>query len=108
MPEGTGLEVVQKDFPDNFFDVGIAEQYMFDFAGGLALGGLKPVLGVYSTFMQRAVDQIIHDVSLMRMPLLVGLDRAGLVGGDGPTHQGLYDIALLQSRPRHRAHGAQG
>jgi 1-deoxy-D-xylulose-5-phosphate synthase len=99
MPEGTGLETVQKKFPDNFFDVGIAEQYMFDFAGGLALGGLKPVVGVYSTFMQRAVDQIIHDVSLMRIPMLVGLDRAGLVGGDGPTHQGLYDIALLNPVP---------
>jgi 1-deoxy-D-xylulose-5-phosphate synthase len=99
MPEGTGLETVQKEFPDNFFDVGIAEQYMFDFAGGLALGGLKPVVGVYSTFMQRAVDQIIHDVSLMRIPMLVGLDRAGLVGGDGPTHQGLYDIALLNPVP---------
>jgi len=99
MPEGTGLEAVQKEFPDNFFDVGIAEQYMFDFAGGLAMGGLKPVLGVYSTFMQRAVDQIIHDISLMRIPVLVGLDRAGLVGGDGPTHQGLYDIALLHPVP---------
>ncbi|MEI6614461.1 MAG: 1-deoxy-D-xylulose-5-phosphate synthase [Chrysiogenales bacterium] len=99
MPEGTGLEVVQKEFPDNFFDVGIAEQYMFDFAGGLALGGLKPVIGVYSTFMQRAIDQIIHDISLMRIPILVGLDRAGLVGGDGPTHQGIYDIALLHPLP---------
>jgi 1-deoxy-D-xylulose-5-phosphate synthase len=99
MPEGTGLEAVQKEFPENFFDVGIAEQYMFDFAGGLALGGLQPVLGVYSTFMQRAVDQIIHDVSLMRIPMVVGLDRAGLVGGDGPTHQGLFDIALLQPVP---------
>ena len=99
MPEGTGLDVVQKEFPENFFDVGIAEQYMFDFAGGLALGGFKPVLGVYSTFMQRAVDQIIHDISLMRIPILVGLDRAGLVGGDGPTHQGLYDIALLNPVP---------
>ena len=99
MPEGTGLEIVQKEFPDNFFDVGIAEQYMFDFAGGLALGGLKPVVGVYSTFMQRAVDQIVHDISLMRIPVLVGLDRAGLVGGDGPTHQGLYDISLLHPIP---------
>jgi 1-deoxy-D-xylulose-5-phosphate synthase len=65
----------------------------------LALGGFKPVLGVYSTFLQRAVDQVIHDVALMRLPLVVGLDRAGLVGGDGPTHQGLYDIALLQPVP---------
>ncbi|HSQ36047.1 MAG TPA: 1-deoxy-D-xylulose-5-phosphate synthase, partial [Candidatus Binatia bacterium] len=99
MPEGTGLEVVQKEYPENFFDVGIAEQYMFDFAGGLAMGGLKPVMGVYSTFMQRAVDQIIHDISLMRIPVLVGVDRAGLVGGDGPTHQGLYDISLLHPVP---------
>lgn len=99
MPEGTGLDAVQKDFPENFFDVGIAEQYMFDFAGGLALGGFRPVVGVYSTFLQRAVDQVIHDVALMNLPLLVGLDRAGLVGGDGPTHQGLFDIALLQPVP---------
>jgi 1-deoxy-D-xylulose-5-phosphate synthase len=99
MPEGTGLDAVQREFPENFFDVGIAEQYMFDFAGGLALGGFKPVLGVYSTFLQRAMDQVIHDVSLMRLPLLVGVDRAGLVGGDGPTHQGIYDIALLQPVP---------
>ncbi len=99
MPEGTGLDAVQKEFPENFFDVGIAEQYMFDFAGGLALGGFRPVLGVYSTFLQRAIDQVIHDVALMRLPLLIGLDRAGLVGGDGPTHQGIYDIALLQPVP---------
>ena len=99
MPEGTGLDAVQKEFPENFFDVGIAEQYMFDFAGGLALGGFRPVLGVYSTFLQRAIDQVIHDAALMRLPMLVGLDRAGLVGGDGPTHQGIYDIALLQPVP---------
>jgi 1-deoxy-D-xylulose-5-phosphate synthase len=99
MPEGTGLDVVQRDFPDNFFDVGIAEQYMFDFAGGLALGGMKPVIGIYSTFMQRAVDQIIHDFSLMNIPGVVGIDRAGLVGGDGSTHQGIYDITLLRSLP---------
>jgi len=99
MPEGTGLDAVQKEFPENFFDVGIAEQYMFDFAGGLALGGFRPVLGVYSTFLQRAIDQVIHDAALMRLPLLVGLDRAGLVGGDGPTHQGIYDIPLLQPVP---------
>jgi 1-deoxy-D-xylulose-5-phosphate synthase len=99
MPEGTGLDAVQKEFPENFFDVGIAEQYMFDFAGGLVLGGFKPVLGVYSTFLQRAVDQVIHDISLMRLPVLVGVDRAGLVGGDGPTHQGIYDIALLNPIP---------
>ena len=99
MPEGTGLDVVQKEFPENFYDVGIAEQYMFDFAGGLSLGGMKPVIGIYSTFMQRAVDQIIHDFTLMNIPVVVGIDRAGLVGGDGGTHQGIYDITLLRSLP---------
>ncbi len=99
MPEGTGLDIVQKEFPDNFFDVGIAEQYMFDFAGGLSLGGMKPVIGIYSTFMQRAIDQIIHDFTLMDIPVVVGIDRAGLVGGDGSTHQGIYDIAMLRSLP---------
>jgi 1-deoxy-D-xylulose-5-phosphate synthase len=99
MPEGTGLDVVQEEFPQNFYDVGIAEQYMLDFAGGLALGGMKPVVGIYSTFMQRAIDQVIHDISLMKIPVVVGIDRSGLVGGDGPTHQGIYDIALLRPLP---------
>ena len=99
MPEGTGLDVVCRDFPNNFFDVGIAEQYMFDFAGGLSLGGMKPVIGIYSTFMQRSIDQIFHDIALMKIPVLVGVDRAGLVGGDGPTHQGIYDISLLRPIP---------
>jgi 1-deoxy-D-xylulose-5-phosphate synthase len=99
MPEGTGLDAVQKEFPDNFFDVGIAEQYMFDFAGGLSLGGMKPIIGIYSTFMQRAIDQIIHDFTLMEIPVVVGIDRAGLVGGDGSTHQGIFDIILLRSLP---------
>ncbi len=99
MPEGTGLDIVEKNYPENFYDVGIAEQYMFDFAGGLSLGGLKPVISVYSTFMQRAVDQIIHDITLMKIPVVVGLDRAGLVGGDGPTHQGVYDISILRPLP---------
>ncbi len=96
MPGGTGLDIVQEKFPNNFFDVGIAEQYMFDFSGGLSMGGLKPILSIYSTFMQRAIDQIIHDITLMNIPVVVGIDRAGLVGGDGPTHQGIYDIALLR------------
>ena len=96
MPEGTGLNLVQEEFPDNFYDVGIAEQYMMDFAGGLGLGGMKPLVCIYSTFMQRAVDQIIHDITLMKIPVVVGIDRSGLVGGDGPTHQGIYDIALLR------------
>jgi 1-deoxy-D-xylulose-5-phosphate synthase len=99
MPGGTGLDAVQNEFPDHFHDVGIAEQYMFSFAGGLALGGRKPVVAIYSTFMQRAVDQVIHDFSLMNIPVVVGVDRGGLVGGDGPTHQGLYDISLLRPLP---------
>lgn len=99
MPEGTGLDAVEKEFPGNFYDVGIAEQYMFDFAGGLSLGGMKPVIGIYSTFMQRAIDQIIHDFTLMNIPVVVGIDRAGLVGGDGGTHQGIYDITLIRSLP---------
>jgi 1-deoxy-D-xylulose-5-phosphate synthase len=99
MPEGTGLDCVQKAFPENFYDVGIAEQYMFDFAGGLSLGGRRPIIGVYSTFMQRAIDQISHDFTLMNIPVVVGIDRAGLVGGDGPTHQGIYDISLLRPLP---------
>lgn len=99
MPEGTGLDISQNEFPDRVYDVGIAEQYMFDMAGGLSLGGLKPVISVYSTFLQRAVDQVTHDLSLMKIPVVVGIDRAGLVSGDGPTHQGIYDIALLQPLP---------
>jgi len=99
MPGGTGLDLVQEKFPENFFDVGIAEQYMFSFAGGLALGGRKPLLAIYSTFLQRAMDQVIHDITLMKIPVVVGIDRAGLVGGDGPTHQGLYDIAYLRVLP---------
>jgi len=99
MPEGTGLNLAQQEFPDRVFDVGIAEQYMFDLAGGMSLGGVKPVVGIYSTFMQRSVDQITHDLSLMKIPVVVGVDRAGLVGGDGPTHQGVYDIALLRPLP---------
>ncbi|MEN8221933.1 MAG: 1-deoxy-D-xylulose-5-phosphate synthase [Acidobacteriota bacterium] len=99
MPSGTGLDQVQEKYPDNFFDVGIAEQYMLDFAGGLALGGIKPVVGIYSTFLQRAVDQVIHDLTLMKIPVVVGIDRAGLVGDDGPTHQGIYDISILRPLP---------
>ena len=99
MPSGTGLDQVQKEKPENFFDVGIAEQYMFNFAGGLSLEGLKPVIGIYSTFLQRAIDQVAHDISLMKIPVVVGIDRAGLVGGDGPTHQGVHDIAFLRPIP---------
>ena len=99
MPGGTGLDIVQKEFPENFYDVGIAEQYMFDFAGGLSINGMKPIIAIYSTFLQRAVDQVIHDLTLMKLPIVIGIDRAGLVGGDGATHQGIYDIAILRSIP---------
>jgi 1-deoxy-D-xylulose-5-phosphate synthase len=99
MPDGTGLDIAAEKFPGRVYDVGIAEQYMFDLAGGLALGKMKPVVAIYSTFLQRSVDQIIHDISLMNLPVIVGIDRSGLVGGDGPTHQGIYDIALLRPIP---------
>jgi len=99
MPSGTGLDQVQNKYPENFFDVGIAEQYMMDFAGGLSLGGVRPIVSIYSTFLQRAVDQVIHDIILMKIPVVVGIDRAGLVGADGPTHQGVYDIPILRPLP---------
>lgn len=99
MPDGTGLDLAAEAFPGRVYDVGIAEQYMFDLAGGLALGKMKPVVGIYSTFLQRSIDQVIHDISLMRLPVIVGIDRSGLVGGDGPTHQGIYDMALLRPVP---------
>jgi 1-deoxy-D-xylulose-5-phosphate synthase len=99
MPGGTGLDLVQEKFPENFYDVGIAEQYMTVYAAGLAIGGKKPIVAIYSTFLQRAVDQVIHDIVLMRIPMIIGIDRGGLVGGDGPTHQGLYDISILRSLP---------
>ncbi len=99
MPEGTGLNLVQEEFPGNFFDVGIAEQYMFIFAGGLSLGGMKPLVAIYSTFLQRSLDQVIHDIILMKIPLVAGIDRAGLIGGDGSTHQGIYDISMLNPLP---------
>lgn len=99
MPEGTGLVEFQKRFPDRFFDVGIAEQHAVTFAGALAKGGLKPVCAIYSTFLQRAYDQLIHDVILQQANVTVCLDRAGVVGPDGPTHQGLYDIGYLSVIP---------
>lgn len=99
MPDGTGLADFAKEFPDRFFDVGIAEAHAVGFAAGLAKGGLKPVIAVYSTFLQRAYDQIIHDVSLQGLPVLFCLDRAGLVGEDGPTHHGIFDITCLRHIP---------
>ncbi len=99
MPSGTGLDLFQKRFPKRFFDVGIAEQHAVTFAAGLATEGLKPVAAIYSCFLQRAYDQIVHDVALQRLPVRFAIDRAGLVGNDGPTHAGSFDIAYLTCLP---------
>lgn len=96
---GAGLTKFRKKFPERFFDVGIAEQHAVTFAGGLAASGLKPVVAVYSTFLQRAIDQIFHDICLMNLPVVFALDRAGLVGEDGPTHHGVFDITYLSMIP---------
>ncbi len=99
MAKGTGLEPFSLAFNDRFFDVGIAEEHAVTFAGGLAAGGMKPIVAIYSTFIQRSVDQIIEDVCLQKRNVLIALDRAGAVGGDGETHQGIFDIALFRSVP---------
>lgn len=99
MPEGTGLAGFAESFPNRFYDVGIAEQHAVTFAGGLAAGGMRPVVAIYSTFMQRAYDQILHDLCLQELPVTLCLDRAGLVGEDGHTHHGMFDIAYLRSMP---------
>ncbi|MEW5978022.1 MAG: 1-deoxy-D-xylulose-5-phosphate synthase [Acidobacteriota bacterium] len=99
MLEGTGLVNFAKEFPDRCFDVGIAEQHAMTFAAGLATQELKPVAAIYSTFLQRAYDQVIHDVCLMDLPVTLAIDRAGVVGADGPTHNGLYDVAYLRAVP---------
>ncbi len=99
MPEGTGLDAFAKVFPDRFFDVGMAEQHAVGFAAGLARAGLMPVVAIYSSFLQRSYDQIIHDVCLQNLNVIFMLDRAGLVGEDGPTHHGVFDIAYLRSLP---------
>lgn len=99
MSLGTGLEGFQKKYPERFFDVGIAEQHGVTFAAGLANGGLKPVFAVYSTFLQRAYDQVLHDVCLQKLPVVFAIDRAGLVGADGETHHGVFDIAFLRHIP---------
>jgi 1-deoxy-D-xylulose-5-phosphate synthase len=99
MPEGTGLSAFARQFPERFFDVGIAEAHATGFAAGLARGGYKPVVAVYSTFLQRGYDQLIHDVSRQILPVLFCLDRSGLVGEDGPTHHGVFDIAYLRHIP---------
>ncbi len=99
MPQGTGLENFNAEFPKRFFDVGIAEQHAVTFAAGLAKGGYRPVCAIYSTFLQRAVDQIIHDVCLQKVPVVFAIDRAGIVGEDGPTHHGAFDIVFLRMIP---------
>jgi 1-deoxy-D-xylulose-5-phosphate synthase len=99
MREGSGLVEYSKKFPQRYFDVAIAEQHAVTFAAGLACEGLKPVVAIYSTFLQRAYDQLIHDVALQNLPVVFALDRAGLVGGDGATHQGSYDYSFLRCIP---------
>jgi 1-deoxy-D-xylulose-5-phosphate synthase len=99
MCDGTGLDEFSKRFPNRFFDVGIAEQHAVEFAAGLACEGMRPVAAIYSTFLQRAYDQLAHDLCLMHLPVTLALDRAGIVGADGPTHHGLYDLAYLGALP---------
>jgi 1-deoxy-D-xylulose-5-phosphate synthase len=99
MPDGTGLAEFSREFPDRFYDVGIAESHAVGFAAGLANEGLKPIVAIYSTFLQRGYDQIIHDISLQNLPVIFSIDRAGVVGEDGPTHHGVFDIAYLRHIP---------
>src|SRR6476660_4420135 len=99
MPSGTGTNIFQKAFPERFFDVGIAEGHAVTFAGGLATQGIRPVVAIYSTFLQRAYDNVIHDIAVQHLPVIFCMDRAGLVGEDGQTHMGLYDIAYMLAVP---------
>jgi 1-deoxy-D-xylulose-5-phosphate synthase len=99
MPSGTGLDLFEKEFPTRCFDVGIAEQHAVTFCGGLAAEGFKPFATIYSTFLQRAYDQVVHDIAIQRLPVRFALDRAGLVGADGPTHAGAFDVAYLGCLP---------
>lgn len=99
MPDGTGLKRFSNRFPERFFDVGIAEEHAVTFAAGLAAGGMKPVVAIYSSFLQRAYDQMLHDVCIQDLPVVFAIDRAGLVGSDGETHQGIFDLSFLSSIP---------
>jgi 1-deoxy-D-xylulose-5-phosphate synthase len=99
MPDGTGLVDFRQEFPTRFFDVGICEQHAVTFAGGLALEGMRPVTTIYSTFLQRAYDQVLHDICIQKLPVVFALDRAGIVGEDGETHQGLFDLSYLRHLP---------
>ncbi len=99
MPDGTGLKRFRNMYPERFFDVGIAEEHAVTFAAGLAAGGMKPIVAIYSSFLQRAYDQILHDVCIQNLPVVFAIDRAGLVGSDGETHQGIFDLSYLSSIP---------
>ena len=99
MPDGTGLSYLQEEIPERYFDVGIAEQHAITFCAGLATEGFTPVAGIYSTFLQRAFDQIVHDVALQKLPVVFVMDRGGLVGSDGPTHHGTFDLTYLRLIP---------
>src|SRR6185369_12364721 len=99
MREGSGLVKFSQEFPDRYFDVGIAEQHAVTFAAGLATEGMKPVVAIYSTFLQRAYDQLIHDVAIQNLPVVFALDRGGLVGADGATHHGAFDFSFLRCVP---------
>lgn len=99
MPDGTGLKRFRNMYPDRFFDVGIAEEHAVTFAAGLAAGGIRPIFAVYSSFLQRAYDQVLHDVCIQNLPVIFAIDRAGLVGSDGETHQGIFDLSYLSSIP---------
>src|SRR6266853_4981998 len=99
MPSGTGTAAFAKAYPERFFDVGIAEGHAVTFAAGLATGGIRPIVAIYSTFLQRAYDNVIHDVAIQSLPVTFCMDRAGMVGADGQTHMGLYDIAYMLAVP---------
>ena len=99
MPDGTGLKRFSRKFPERFFDVGIAEEHAVTFAAGLAAGGLHPIVAIYSSFLQRGYDQIIHDVCIQNLPVIFAIDRAGIVGSDGETHQGIFDLSYLSTIP---------
>ena len=107
MSKGTGLDVFAKKFPNRFFDVGIAEQHAVTMSAGMAAEGLKPFVAIYSTFLQRAYDQIVHDVAIQKLPVRFAIDRAGLVGADGPTHAGSFDITYLSCVPRIYCYGSR-
>ncbi|CAL1329329.1 1-deoxy-D-xylulose-5-phosphate synthase [Candidatus Providencia siddallii] len=99
MCEGSGMAIFSKKYPKQYFDVAIAEQHAVTFAAGLAIGGYKPIIAIYSTFLQRAYDQVIHDIAIQKLPIMFAIDRAGIVGGDGETHQGSFDISFLRCIP---------